>query len=99
MPKGQERAWKDFWKSERQKREKKKIKGTTKKLQKKFKRSPFQCSICLNPRGGRMHCYLCDEEESVVQQDWILMNHLKAEADKQNKRTRKTQSTTLTQML
>ena len=99
MPKGQERAWKDFWKMEKNKRNKQKLKGTKEKLKKKFERSPFQCSICHNPRGGRKSCYLCNEEESVVEQDWIMSHKEIAKAQKERARKRKYQRNTLTQMM
>lgn len=92
MPKGQKQAWKNFWQKHKNQRNKDKVKGTQQKAAKMMMRSPFQCSICLNPRWNRKRCYLCQEQESVVQADWLLAQQIIAD-------TKERRNNTLTQMV
>ena len=97
MPKGQVHQWKAFWKQQKDKRKKSELKQQKRQKVKLRVRSPFQCSICRNPRYGRKRCYLCNELDAVVELDWILAQKQMNDAKKCQK-VEEGQNNTLTQM-
>ena len=99
MPKGQIQQWENFWKKQKDKRKKNEWKQRNQQNTILTKRSPFQCSICHNPRFGFKKCYLCNEVDAVVELDWILAQEEMQRTKQMAEQATKGQINTLTQMI